>query len=61
MPVAAPGEARKRVLETGDWMTAAQVAKIAGFSASNPSAQPNKWKKDGQIDVRLRRHGDGLP
>lgn len=38
-------EARKAVLENGDWLTAAQVAQMAGFSATNPSAQPNKWKK----------------
>jgi hypothetical protein len=49
-------EARKGVLETGEWMTAAEVAEMAGFSASNPSAQPNKWKKDGQI-FALRHHG----
>jgi hypothetical protein len=42
-------EARKAVLQSGDWLTAAQIAEMAGFSASNPSAQPNKWKKDGQI------------
>ena len=54
-------EARKRVLETGDWMTAAQVAKIAGFSASNPSAQPNKWKKDRQIFAVHHRGVDYFP
>jgi hypothetical protein len=42
-------EARKAVLESGDWLTAAEVAKVAGFSTSNPSAQPNKWKKEGLI------------
>ena len=41
--------ARSEVLATGDWLTAAQVAELAGFSTSNPSAQPNKWKKDAQI------------
>ncbi len=54
-------EARKRVLETGDWMTAAQVAKVAGFSASNPSAQPNKWKKAGQIFAVHHRGVDYFP
>ena len=41
--------ARKAVLESGDWLTAAEVAQLAGLSARNPSAQPNKWKKQGQI------------
>jgi hypothetical protein len=42
-------QARKAVLESGDWLTAAQVAELAGLSTRNPSAQPNKWKKLGQI------------
>jgi len=42
-------DARKAVLESGDWLTAAEVARVAGFSTTNPSAQPNKWRKDGQI------------
>lgn len=41
--------ARKAVLESGDWLTAAEVAQLAGLSPRNPSAQPNKWKKQGQI------------
>lgn len=41
--------ARNAVLESGDWLTAAQVAQLAGLSMRNPSAQPNKWKKQGQI------------
>lgn len=41
--------ARKAVLESGDWLTAAQVAELAGLSTRNPSAQPNKWKKQGAI------------
>lgn len=42
-------EARKGVFESGDWLTAAQIAKMAGFSSNNPCSQPNKWKKDGLI------------
>jgi hypothetical protein len=49
-------QARKAVLEGGDWLTAAQVAKLAGFSTTNLSAQPNKWKKDGLI-FAVRHHG----
>lgn len=41
--------ARKEVLESGDWLTSAEIAQLAGLSARNPSAQPNKWKKQGQI------------
>jgi hypothetical protein len=42
-------QARKAVLESGDWLTAADVAQLAGLSTRNPSAQPNKWKKQEQI------------
>ncbi len=41
--------ARKGVLESGDWLTAANIAQLADLSARNPSAQPNKWKKQGLI------------
>jgi hypothetical protein len=54
-------EARKAVLETGDWLTAAQVAEMAGFSTTNPSAQPNKWKKDGQVFAVRHRGVDYFP
>jgi hypothetical protein len=54
-------DARKSVLESGDWLTAAHVAKMAGFSASNPSAQPNKWKKEGQVFAVRHRGIDYFP
>ena len=41
--------ARKAVLASGDWLNAAELAQLAGLSPRNPSAQPNKWKKQGQI------------
>lgn len=41
--------ARKAVLDGTDWLTAAKVAELAGLSATNPSAQPNKWKRQRQI------------
>lgn len=42
-------KARKAVLESGEWLTAAEISELAGFSPRNPSAQPNKWKKQGII------------
>lgn len=54
-------QARKAVLESGDWLTAAQIAEMAGFSTSNPSAQPNKWKKDGFIFAVRHRGVDYFP
>jgi hypothetical protein len=48
--------ARTAVIESGDWLTAAQLADMAQFSSSNPSAQPNKWKRDGSI-FAIRHNG----
>lgn len=48
--------ARTAVIDSGDWMTAAEIASVAGFSASNPSAQPNKWKREGTI-FAIRHNG----
>ncbi|WP_341486984.1 hypothetical protein [Pararhizobium sp. A13] len=54
-------DARRAVLESGDWLTAAQIAEVAGFSTTNPSAQPNKWKKDGLIFAVRHRGIDYFP
>lgn len=42
-------EAKSQVLESGDFLRAAEIAKLAGYSENNPSAQPNKWKRDDAI------------
>jgi hypothetical protein len=54
-------DARKAVFESGDWLTAVQIAEVAGFSMTNPSAQPNKWKKDGLIFAVRHRGIDYFP
>ena len=48
--------ARTAVLQSRDWMTAPQIAEVAGFSATNPSAQPGKWKREGAI-FAIRHNG----
>lgn len=53
--------ARNAVFESGDWLTAAHVAEMAGFSKSNPSAQPNKWKKERAIFAINRNGIDYFP
>ncbi len=52
---------RQVVLESGDWLTAAEIAELAGLSTRNPSAQPNKWKKQGQIFAINHRGVDYFP
>jgi hypothetical protein len=53
--------AQTSVLESGDWLTSAQIAKLAGFSDSNPSAQPSKWKRDGLIFSIAHKGTDYFP
>lgn len=50
-------EARTAVLESGEWLTASQLSKLAGFSGQNASAQPNKWKREGRI-FAIRQGGN---
>ena len=42
-------DAKTAILNSGDFVPASDVAKIAGFSATNPSVQPNKWKRNRDI------------
>lgn len=52
---------RNAVLESADWLTAAQVTELAGLSASNPSTQPNKWKRQKQIFAITHNGVDYFP
>lgn len=52
-------QARAAALMATDWLTAAQISELAGFSASNPSAQPNRWKSEGAI-FAVRNNGTDL-
>jgi hypothetical protein len=42
-------KAKAEVLNSGDFITAAELCRLAGFSQTNPSAQPNRWKNMGQV------------
>jgi hypothetical protein len=53
--------ARSAVFASGDWLTAGQVAEMAGFSKTNPSAQPNKWKQNGAIFAVAHQGVDYFP
>lgn len=53
--------ARAAVLKSGDWMTASEIASIAGFSTSNPSAQPSKWKREKSIFTISHNGSDYFP
>lgn len=54
-------DAKSKILESGDFLPAGKIAKLAGYSEKNPSAQPNKWKKDGAIFAIQHKGVDYFP
>jgi hypothetical protein len=42
-------EAKTAILNSGDFLRASEVAKLAGFKVVNPTLQPNQWKRDQDI------------
>ena len=54
-------DAKSRILQSGDFLSAVEIAKLAGYSEKNPSAQPNKWKKDGTIFAIQHKGVDYFP
>jgi hypothetical protein len=50
-----------QVLRSGDLVTASQVARLAGYSSSNPSSQPNRWKKAGLLFAVQHKGADYYP
>ncbi|CAD7717312.1 hypothetical protein LMG31884_25470 [Xanthomonas hydrangeae] len=53
-------QVRQDAIEATDWLTAAQIAEVAELSQTNPSAQPNKWKRDGLIFAVQQEAGKDL-
>ena len=37
---------RKKVIDENRWLSALEVSQLAGVSTSNPSAAPNRWKRE---------------
>ena len=54
-------DAKPAILNSGDLLPAGEIAKLAGYSANNPSAQPNKWKRDGAIFAIHHKGTDYFP
>src|ERR1700731_462948 len=54
-------DAKSAILNSGDLLPAGEIAKLAGYSANNPSAQPNKWKRDGAIFAIHHKGTDSFP
>lgn len=54
-------EAKAHILEGGDYVRTADIAKLAGYSDNNPSAQPSKWKREGTIFTVEHNGADYFP
>ena len=54
-------DAKSTILRSGDFVSAGDIAKMAGYSSKNPSAQPNKWKRDGAIFAFQHKGIDYFP
>jgi hypothetical protein len=54
-------EAMNKILESGDYLRAIEIAKIADYRESNPSAQTSKWKRDKAIFTVERNGVDYFP
>lgn len=54
-------EAKTAILNSGDFLPATEVAKLAGFSSTNLSVQPNKWKRSREIFAIQHGREDYLP
>ena len=54
-------EAKTAVLNSGDFLPATEVARLAGYSATNLSVQPNKWKRNREIFAIQHGREDYLP
>ena len=54
-------DARSTILRSGDFLPAGDIAKRAGYSPKNPSAQPNKWKRGGAIFAFQHKGIDYFP
>jgi hypothetical protein len=53
--------AKKRILLSEEWLTAKEIARRGNFSASNASAQPNRWKREGRIFAISHNNVDYYP
>lgn len=54
-------DAKSTILKSGDFISAGQVSKLAGYSRTNPSVQPNKWKRNRAIFAIEHKGDDFFP
>jgi hypothetical protein len=54
-------DAKSAILKSGDFIPASEVSKLAGYSRTNPSVQPNKWKRNRMIFAIEHMANDFFP
>ena len=54
-------DAKAQILNSGDYVRATEIARLAGYSENNPSAQPSKWKREQAIFVIEHNGADYFP
>ena len=54
-------DAKSAILKSGDFIPAGEVSKLAGYSRTNPSVQPNKWKRNRSIFAIEHKGDDFFP
>jgi hypothetical protein len=55
-------KARAEVLESAEWLSAAQWAEVAGLSTVNPNAGPSRWKREHRIfSIKPKNSGELFP
>lgn len=54
-------KAKSTVLESGDWVTASEIAGLAQLSSSDLSSQSSKWKRDKRIFAVTHNGTDYFP
>lgn len=54
-------KAKKAVLESGDWLSAGDIANLAQLTSRNTSSLPNRWKREGRIFAICHNGCDYFP
>jgi hypothetical protein len=54
-------DARSTILKSGDFIPAGEVSQLAGYSQTNPSVQPNKWKRNRAVFAIEHKGDDFFP
>jgi hypothetical protein len=54
-------DSKSTILKSGDFIPAGEVSQLAGYSRTNPSVQPNKWKRNRAIFAIEHKGDDFFP